>query len=248
MGTWLGLVGLVSAWAGPVVVSSGDVSLQATQAGAGGKGVVLVHAPSRSQEDWADLASRLASNGFLVLNVDLPGHGRSKPPEALAAGSWQKAVDGIEAAVAHLRKAGAKDVSLVAAEASAALAATAIAEGAKVDTLVLASPGLAQEEVRLTSALPSVAGLPTLILAGEEDAVGAKIARSLHGQFNGAKQLTLIASPAKGARLLGVSAEAEGAILGWLNGTWKTAEAARAATARPSSEIETTGTKLEDWR
>ena len=44
-----------------------------------GPGIILVHALSRTREDWNTVASRLADAGFVVLAIDLRGHGASGP-------------------------------------------------------------------------------------------------------------------------------------------------------------------------
>ncbi len=68
-----------------------------------GPGIVLVHALSRTREDWSAVAARLADAGFVVLTIDLRGHGASAPvPEGTSLQDLTKMMADVKAARAFL--------------------------------------------------------------------------------------------------------------------------------------------------
>lgn len=110
--------------------------------------VVLLHGFAGSSEDWASVAPAIASDGFQVIGIDLPGHGATDlPAEADRYGMSRTVRDlaailpvlGFERAHWHGYSMGGR-VAL----------ALALTEPSRVESLSLesASPGIAEESVR----------------------------------------------------------------------------------------------------
>lgn len=103
----------------------------------GDHGVVLAHGRAFDKESWRDFADRLSAGGHTVLAIDFRGYGKSKK------GSSEGALHlDVLAAVRHLKKAGARKVSVIGASmggGAAARAATEVQEG-EIYRLILLSP------------------------------------------------------------------------------------------------------------
>jgi peptidoglycan/xylan/chitin deacetylase (PgdA/CDA1 family)/alpha/beta superfamily hydrolase len=98
--------------------------------GTGGRGVVLAHGGRFLKESWWKQAQILAGAGYRVLAIDFRGYGRSTGPggDVYTAPLYQDVL----AAVRHLRKTGAKTVSIIGGS---------LGGGAAGEALVHAAPG-----------------------------------------------------------------------------------------------------------
>ncbi len=117
--------------------------------------IVLVHEPGADVDSWGTLPDELASEGYAVLAIDLPGHG-------LSDGTWHVVL--LDPTVAAAQEAaverGARTVFLIAA----GLAASAGVLGFRARVAI--APQL-PESPSLSSRLPV---MPTLILVGADHA------------------------------------------------------------------------------
>jgi dienelactone hydrolase len=111
--------------------------------GEGDRGVVLAHGGRFNKESWGKQAQTLASLGFRVLALDFRGYGKSRGPGDSDPMSAPLHLD-VLAAVRHLRKMGAKSVSVVGGSMGGGAAADAsiASQPGEIDRLVLlgASP------------------------------------------------------------------------------------------------------------
>jgi pimeloyl-ACP methyl ester carboxylesterase len=114
--------------------------IYADQYGKGDRAVVLAHGGRFQKDGWAPQARTLAATGFRVLAIDFRGEGKSH-------GGAQRDPEGgrhfdVLGAVHHLRKTGAKSVSVVGASMGGDYAAEAAdIEPAAMDRLVLLASG-----------------------------------------------------------------------------------------------------------
>ena len=227
--------------------TSDGLTLSGTEYGTGAKGVVLVHAAGRSATDWAPFAAKLASTGFHVVALDLRGHGASHPPVAAGDADWALMVNDVAAAAGFLRTKGATQVSLVGAELGANLVLNAAAADAEIRTVVLLSPALSAEGVKVSPAIDTYGARPILLVAGADDAASARAAALLEPKARGPKALELLEGAGAGVVMFNRSGGLEGTVIGWLNGSWQTtADGQSQLKAANVNEIETTGTKIED--
>jgi pimeloyl-ACP methyl ester carboxylesterase len=106
--------------------------------GEGERGVVLAHGGRFNKESWEPQARVLAKAGFRVLAFDFRGYGESRGPGDSAPMSAPLHLD-VLAAVSYLRKAGAKNISVVGASMGGSAAADASIESkpGEIDRLVL---------------------------------------------------------------------------------------------------------------
>ncbi len=133
--------------------------------GQGDRAVVLVHGGQFNKESWQKQAGALAELKFQVLALDLRGYGKSRGPGAsdpMDAPLYQDVL----AAVRHLRKAGAKTVSVVGAS---------MGGWAAGDASIASKPGEIDRVVFLGSAPGGPADklkCPSLFLVARDDANG----------------------------------------------------------------------------
>ncbi len=240
------------AFAGTVRLSTADgKSLSAVSYGAGEKGVLLIHDAKRDASDWENFADRLSSNGFRVLAVDLRGHGASKAAaDPLGEADWLSMVDDVDAGAAWLQSKGAKSVSVVGAALGANLALNAASDNEVITNVVMLSPGLNIQGVKVGSAISAYGERPLMLVADKGDAVSAKAATLLDGKAAGKKQLELVDGGASGHRMLNTVATLEPTLVGWLNGAFgegvELARPDRKLETGEAEDIETTGVKYED--
>ena len=241
-----------TAFAGTVRLSTADgKSLSAVSYGTGEKGVLLIHDAKRDATDWENFADRLSANGFRVLVVDLRGHGGSKAAaDPLGDADWLLMVDDIDAGAAWLSAKGAKSVSVVGAALGANLALNAASDNESINNVVMLSPGLNINGVKVGAAISAYGDRPLMLVADKGDAISAKAASLLEAKATGPKRLELVDGGASGHRLLNTVASLEPTLVGWLNGAFgegmDLARPDRNLETGDAQDIETTGTKYED--
>ena len=247
---WLGLVLSGAAIAGTVSLSTEDgKTLSATSYGSGTKGVLLVHGKGGSAADWENFAGKLAQNGFRVLAIDLRGHGRSKSAaDPLDEADWLAMVADVDAGAAWLKRQGA-EVSVVGARLGANLALNAAQDNADITGVVLLSPGLNIEGLKVLSAAATYTG-PVLVVASKGDTTSAKAATFLESKAGGPATLQLVDADGAGHKLINTEASLEASLVGWLNGArgegGDLAKPDRTLETGTVDGIETTGTRYED--
>ena len=224
-------------------------ALVATSYGTGDKGVLLVHDRQRSSADWDHFATRLSQNGFRVLALDLRGHGRSRAAaDPIGETDWLNMVDDIDAGTAWLRRQGAT-VTAVGASLGANLVLNAAADNADISSIVMLSPGLNIEGVKVSGAIGRY-DRPVLFVADSGDLTSAKAATLLEAKALGEKRLELLDANASGHKMLNTAPALESTLVGWLNGAYGGAEGTSARhrdlEAGAVEDIATTGTKYED--
>jgi alpha-beta hydrolase superfamily lysophospholipase len=224
-------------------------TLFADHSGSGTRGVLLIHGQDRNAKDWTSLSQALVGAGHQVLAVDLRGHGRSEAPALDEADVSDLLSQDVRAAVAWLKGNGVKDLSLVGAQLGANLALHAAAADTDIDRLVLLSPGLNIQGVRIVAPIATFSGRPLMLVASRGDPVSSKAATLLEAQSKGETTLILTDGGARGAGMLNTDNTLEGTVLAWLaiaNATDTTSrDRGPNATSLPGA-VRTSGTLLED--
>lgn len=235
-----------TAHAGTVTLSASDgVSVRATTYGSGTKGVVLVHDDGRSAEDWKPLATRLGTLGFYVVAVDLPGHGATGG-EVTEADYARMALD-VSAAAGWLAKKGADEILVVGAGLGGNLGLNAAAATPEVSGVAVLTPTLNARGVKAASAVAGLGKRPLLLVADESDVSSSKAATLLGDRAPGPIEVKLYKGAGSGVRMFNGAPDLEGALVAWLNGSWRTGPAGgRELQSGQVSEVETSGTRLED--
>ncbi len=175
---------------------------------------VLVHGVASDKHEWDELAPELWKLGLGTLALDLRGHGESRAGPGGetgyqgfdASGEWPRAVRDLEAALAFLRRRGARKAALVGASIGANLASE-VAASTPVAWVALLSPGFDYRGVALARELDRQ---PTLIGASSADPYAwstyAELARSplaaRYAEASGGHGVQMLRDPAFRAKLL----------------------------------------------
>ena len=247
--TWIALAALSAATAGTLQLKTVDgVTLAAESWGSGTHGVLLLHEAGATREVWRPFAEKLAKNDFVVVAVDLRGHGASGGTRDDT--DWTKLVADAQAGLTWLESKGVADIGVVGSEQGANLAFATLAANRQVDTAVLLSPSLSANGLKVSAALEQVARRPLLIVATQEDSSGARAAQLIAEKTDGAKHLVLYPGNTRGQRMLNAAAELEGLMISWLNGSFLRTQDPRAANhaavETAVDDVETTGERFED--
>ena len=223
------------------------VSLAATSYGNGAKGVLLIHGQDRSRKDWDNFGEKLSLNGFNVLTVDLRGHGASGGE--LSDEAWPLMVKDVAAGVAWLHDSGAAHITIIGAELGANLALNGAAGNDNVNNVVMLSPGLNINGVKVSAALGGYGERPLLLIADSDDATSARAAGLIADKVVGKKKLELLAGAGSGVKMLNTDASVEGMLVGWLNDAYGGASVIKHSqrevrSGEVDADIETSGTRF----
>jgi len=181
---------------------------------------LLVHDAGGSRADMAELAERLAKQGFAVLVPDLRGHGQSVGPQAKAWKDmsaeeqqkfWAFATRDLSAAANFLRKdehIHASNLSLLGYLAGSTLVARHALRDENVRCVVLLGPKAEQLGFNLQADLEALGGLPTYIGAVKETKGDAEFLAVAASDANGGLDFVqieifkaLVANPVEDKRL-----------------------------------------------
>ncbi len=188
-----------------------------------GPAVILLHALSRSREDWQPVASRLADAGFVALAIDLRGHGASGPlPEGTDLNDLTRMVADVKAARAFLatrREVIPNRIGIAGASIGANLAILFAAGDPAVRSLALLSPGLDYRGLRPEAAMNKYGERPALLVASQEDNYAATSARKLTGAGAGVRDLRILNGAGHGTVMLGRQPDLTPSLVDWFRRT-----------------------------
>lgn len=230
-----------SALAGRISLSTTDgITIAADHVGSGEHGVVLVPPFKGVRGDWHDLAAALEGQGANVVSLDLRGHGDSRGEAEPG-----KMVEDVKSAVAYLRKRGAKKITLIGASLGGNLALATAAADPEVADVVMISPRLDANGVKVSAALKGFGRRPLLLITGSDDTLSTKAANMMAERIDSAIVEVLDASGA-GLKLMHRDSSIEGILVSWFNGAYDVAsgEAKHDLETETGGELETTGVKL----
>lgn len=185
------------------------------------KGVVLVHQAGRSATDWRFLADTLNKSGFSTVAVDLRHHGANVPEGAekptIEDTAYAAMHQDVAAAVAHLRKEGATEVSLVGASLGANIALQVAGADPEIRNVVMLSPGMSYKGVDAGVALEAYGGRPLFMVVSKDDKYSAKTGLVLDAQAKGPHKLEMVEAGGHGTKMLNKVPGLETMVLAWLN-------------------------------
>jgi dienelactone hydrolase len=188
-----------------------------------GPAVILVHALSRTREDWSGVASRLADAGFVALAIDLRGHGVSGPlPDGTSLQQLEPIVADVRAARAFLasrREVLPNRIGIAGASIGANLAVLVAAADPAVRSLVLLSPGIDYRGLRPEAAIRKYGDRPAMIVASQEDTSATRSARQLAGSGPGVRDLRILNGAGHGTNILVRQPDLAGALVDWFRRT-----------------------------
>ncbi|MBK7756649.1 MAG: alpha/beta fold hydrolase [Deltaproteobacteria bacterium] len=249
------VLALGTAWAADVTLQTDDgVKLHAVYnpVKSATRGVVLVHMAGRSAEDWAFIATKLNQSGVATLAVDLRGHGGNvsptSSPTTLTEADYQKMQKDVAAAVAHLRKQGVTDVSLMGASIGANLCLQVAAADPNIKSVVMLSPGMNFKGVMLSEALTTYGDRSLLVVAAVDDSYSAKTAQYIQDAARSRQVVQLFSAGGHGTKMLNRVPELEPLVMSWLLGTYRIGTESGVVGSNPNitttdtTKVETTGT------
>jgi dienelactone hydrolase len=185
--------------------------------------IILVHALSRTREDWSVVANRLADAGFVVLAIDLRGHGASGPlPDGTDLQQLTPMTADLKAArlfLASRREAVPNRIGVAGASIGANLAILLAASDPAVRSLVLLSPGIDYRGLRPEAALKKYGDRPAMLAASQEDNYSTNSARELTKSGPGIRDLRILNGAGHGTNILVRQPDLVGALVDWFRRT-----------------------------
>ena len=180
-------------------------------------GVILLHMLGSNRQAWDDtgLVETLVDNGYVVLAVDMRGHGATGGTV-----DWALALQDLKQvwqAFTALATVDPERTSVVGASIGANMALQTSAALPEVKTAVLLSPGLDYQGVTTAVQLSAYGPRPLLIVASEEDGYAANSAAQLAALAQGETQLELYNDAGHGTRMFAGRPDLKALILAWLD-------------------------------
>ena len=189
-------------------------------------GLVLVHRAGGNRSVWEAFAVQAQQAGYLVITMDLRGHGESRKGvdgplsyRNFSDADWQKISLDIEAALERLRALGANsnDLFLVGEDFGANLALQYTVEHREVQGVVLLSAGASYHGIRAAPLMEQMTTRPSLLVWGERDDYAASCGATLQQRAPGHVEVRIYPGTAHGADIFSTSPGAMGQILVWLD-------------------------------
>jgi alpha-beta hydrolase superfamily lysophospholipase len=178
-------------------------------------GVILIHMLHGDQSQWESFPEQLADAGFVVLSIDLRGHGESGGEV-----NWDMAISDLQQVWNQFTARGDIDqerTAFVGASIGANLALVASSNETAVRTAVLLSPGLSYAGVNTEPAIHSYSERPLLIIASQEDSYAANSSKALDENTIGNSQLIMYQGAGHGTLMLRAEPDLNQIIIDWLN-------------------------------
>ncbi|MGE4158054.1 MAG: alpha/beta hydrolase [Planctomycetota bacterium] len=188
------------------------------------RAVILVHDFGGRPENWGELPSLLADEGFAVLVLELRGHGDTPVGkehwtrfEKAEVASMTADIEAGRVWLQQQKKVHVRKVAVVAARVSSILALKAMKDDKDLLAAYLLSPGLSYRGVEVDSALEGIAPRPVFMTAAAEDKKSCESMKSFESA--GAKSRVLDAEESPddfGTALLKSRPALLAEITGWL--------------------------------
>lgn len=178
-------------------------------------GVILIHMLHGDQSQWESFPEQLADAGFVVLSIDLRGHGESGGEV-----NWDMAISDLQQVWNQFTAREDIDqerTAFVGASIGANLALVASSNETSVRTAVLLSPGLSYAGVKTEPAILSYGERPLLIIASQEDSYAANSSKALDENAIGNSKLIMYQGAGHGTLMLRAEPDLNQIIIDWLN-------------------------------
>lgn len=207
----------VQAWTRVTLTAEDGAALAASvwePPGRAAAGIVLVHGPSRTRHDWDRLGDQLAARGFVVIAVDLRGHGES--PSG-GDGDLATMARDVTAAARYLlaRPDAPSRLGLAGSSAGGTLGVIAAQAVPALRAFVWISTPLDFRGLRIEEPLRRIGECAALAIASNEDVYAVRSARALAETTPGARELMLVDSAGHGARILAGRPDLLPAVVDW---------------------------------
>lgn len=141
--------------------------------------LVLLHMLKQKRQDWDAFAREAVQAGFVVLTIDLRGHGQSVKAASrtldvkeFSNAEFAAMLEDVKSAVSFLRNEASVDancLSLIGASIGANLALKYAATDTAIQSIVLLSPGLEYRGLTTEEAMKTYGNRPALLVAARDD-------------------------------------------------------------------------------
>ncbi len=180
--------------------------------------VLLLHMLGSSRAAWqaSGLPQALADTGYVVLALDMRGHGASGGTR-----DWSTIPGDLRLVLTYLAEhsAVASDrIAIVGASIGANLALATGAADEAVTTVILLSPGLDYRGVTTEDKLEAYGQRPLLIVASQEDSYAAQSSEALAEGALGQSELLMFDGAGHGTNMFDVQPDLVDTIVAWLQG------------------------------
>jgi len=190
--------------------------------------VIALHQLGSDRHSWDPLARKLTANNYIVLAIDLRGHGEStsfsgstRAYKGFTDDDYRKMILDVRAATAYLRgrkNVNAERFAVVGASIGANLALQYAAEDRKVRTAVLLSPGLDYRGLKTLPYMKEYDKRALFMIVAEDDTYSYNSCQELLANRELASPLKLKVAygPAHGTTLLSAHEGLDEIIIAWL--------------------------------
>jgi len=168
-------------------------------AGAGTKGVVLVHQLPSNRKSWAQLVPKLQEKRWHVIAIDYRGRGESGG-QLQSAQDYQNIGLDVDAAIEFLASKGVGSIAVVGASIGANHAILAGDRDVRVNAVVLLSPGIDYRGVK-TDVAAAKFTKALFTAAAKDDAYAAESAQKIHDLAKGVKELKIYDNAGHGTNM-----------------------------------------------
>ena len=179
-------------------------------------GIILLHMLNGNRQVWAHngLAEELVANGYVVLALDMRGHG-----ETGAERDWQLAREDLRLVwqwFADRDDVDAQKTAVMGGSIGANMALLLGVDETAVNTVILLSPGSDYMGVKTNGEIAAFAERPLLIVASQEDSYAATSSQTLFDLAGANAQLEMYTNAGHGTNMLTAEPELTELILEWL--------------------------------
>lgn len=177
-------------------------------------GIVMTHMLNSDRTVWGNLPEEVAKACYVVLNIDLRGHGQTGGDA-----DWELAVQDVQQVLqtlSEMEAVNADSLALIGASIGANVALNAAANTPAVQTVILLSPGLDYAGLTTLDAMESYGERPVMIVASDEDQYAADSSRQLDEAALGESQLIMYSGAGHGTAMFSSEPGLQQAILDWL--------------------------------
>lgn len=177
--------------------------------------VLLLHMFRSNRRSWRTVAPQLAEAGYVVLAIDMRGHGLTGSTV-----DWLQAEEDHKSAVAFLASLPEVDkerIGVMGGSIGANMALVAGAVDENVRAVILLSPGLDYFGVTTEDKLSAYGDRPIMIVVSQDDGQTVADAERLPSQAVGEVELIIYETAGHGTRMFSREPELIESILAWLS-------------------------------
>ncbi len=188
--------------------------------------LVLLHMLRHKRQDWDVLAREAVQTGFVVLTIDLRGHGQSVKEgsrtldfKEFSNAEFAAMLEDVKSAVSFLRNEASVDancLSLAGASIGANLALKYAAIDTAIQSIVLLSPGLEYRGLTTEEEMKSYGKRPVLLIAARDDDYSSDSIQKLATLARGPARQQLYESAGHGTFMFQAEPGLGKLILDWL--------------------------------